>query len=235
MHLLGVATMLTLVLVFYPASCAQDEPAGPRARLLRLSMDTTMSFVPMPDGREGLVSPITNEQYQIAVKEGAVPAPRLPEDLDKKKWHKVVWSRGEYLQGQAACAVLFVRIDDAEAYCRWLEKRFPDFHFTLPDDQDEPYVQMSQSEQGTAGAGAYDPRPASGNGAIASKNGFWHAPWTVELRDYRKVLRVFPEAEQKVLKARLAQGYPMKVMGSYRLEYPETLPTSFRVILHQKP
>ncbi len=166
---------------------------------LQLSVDVRLTLVDIPgvSGMYATDTPITNSQYHVAVKDGGVPAPVFGKLLDAAPWEKVLWKGGKYPDGQQTCAVLFVNEAEAEKYCRWLERRFPDYEVQLPGvarrhsawaERDcrlavaeiEPELSHKVSPSLKT---AVDPRPSRDAGPEhLSKNGrFWHAPRTNEL------------------------------------------------------
>ena len=65
--------------------------------------------------------PVTNAEYAEFCKETGHRPPRY-------------WRNGKFPEGKAKHPVLEVSVDDAEAYCRYLEKQYPGWHFRLPTE-----------------------------------------------------------------------------------------------------
>ena len=173
-----------------PELIAPNDGAGPKEKSaavvsLRLSEYANLSLLRVVNCEKTFAgeTPITNVQYRIAVDAGAVPAPVLPEKFKTMDWIHVRWTGGNYPEGQDEYAVLFVNEEEAELYCLWLEKRFPDYHFRLPGtcEQDQIKPELAGMHSPTLFS-VYHPRAAKNGGPLlVSKAGFWHAPRTVEL------------------------------------------------------
>ena len=170
--------------------------------VIRLSLANGLDLVlvPVKENHGPFVSesPISNAQYAAAVADKGIAAPQLPDNLhptnrkvnpelptsvNPAPWEQVAWRAGKHPEGQESNAVLFVTLGEANAYCSWLEKRFPEYHFRLPDviecfeletEKTRPNHRLSEGESAF-------PRPTTGPQAIRIKERFWLAPWTDEL------------------------------------------------------
>ena len=65
--------------------------------------------------------PVTNAEYAEFCKETGHRSPRY-------------WRDGKFPEGKGRHPVLEVSVDDAEAYCRYLEKKYPKWRFRLPTE-----------------------------------------------------------------------------------------------------
>lgn len=213
--------------------------------VLGFAAGLSLELLPVPGcaGTYSTRTPITNAQYHVAVKDKAVPPPVLPNELASKGWEKELWKDGHYLKGHESYAVLFVNLDEAGGYCRWLEKEFPDYRFRVPSHREENQIETKNSRRHSESLqSADDARPASHSGEqMLSKGRFWHAPRTIELADDpegnkalldskpdREDIKIFldllPGPEEQTRRFRTIPG------GGLRdFKYP-ILPNSFRVV-----
>jgi Sulfatase-modifying factor enzyme 1 len=185
-------------------------------------------------------SPITNAQYAVAVAEDSVSAPQLPHELypgegvTRARWEEIAWSAGTYRKGQGPDAVLFVNHADADAYCRWLERKNHAYQFRLPSRMEQikwspqkaiPSKRLQDSDSAFR-------RPASGPGAIRIRERFWLAPWTHELVD---VSSTGVEDEFKVSYLhRFAPSGRYRPILAGSIGTARLVPTTFRVIAVKK-
>ena len=63
--------------------------------------------------------PVTNEQYKEFTDEMSTRTPKY-------------WQNGMYPKGKENHPVVFVSYNDAVAYCKWLERKYPEYSFRLP-------------------------------------------------------------------------------------------------------
>ena len=71
--------------------------------------------------------PVTNGQYQEFVEETKAKTPKY-------------WKVGTYPDGKKNHPVVFVSYSDVQAYCKWLEKKYPDYSFRLPTMEEWEYA-----------------------------------------------------------------------------------------------
>lgn len=71
--------------------------------------------------------PVTNSQYKVFVDS---------ENVKKPKY----WKNGTYPNGKANHPVVFISYNDAIAYCKWLEKKYPGYTFRLPTVREWEYA-----------------------------------------------------------------------------------------------
>ena len=63
--------------------------------------------------------PVTNSEYKAFIDSVGTKAPRY-------------WKNGIYPSGKGNHPVVFVSYNDALGYCKWLEKKYPQYSFRLP-------------------------------------------------------------------------------------------------------
>lgn len=199
--LVGTVAIALSVPDYFSRWQPRRNPVDPKTPGVHLAFANGLDIVllPLEGDHEPFVSesPITNAQYAVAVGEKGVPAPQLPNELglaaakqppaaavvDRARWEEVAWASGKYPEGQDSNAVLFVTLDEANAYCTWLERRFPKYHFRLPNFLERSALETEKCCQGDRpyeGESAF-PRPTNGPKAIRIRDRFWLAPWTDEL------------------------------------------------------
>ena len=89
-----------------------------------------------PRGEAGEKSPITKPyrmaKYPVTNAEYA--------DFCKSTGHRPprYWRNGTFPAGKEKHPVLEVSVDDVNAYCRYLEKKYPGWHFRLPTEAECP-------------------------------------------------------------------------------------------------
>ena len=71
--------------------------------------------------------PVTNAQYKIFTDNTGMKTPKY-------------WKGGVYPNDKANHPVVFVSYNDAFAYCKWLEKKYPDYIFRLPTTDEWEYA-----------------------------------------------------------------------------------------------
>ena len=71
--------------------------------------------------------PVTNAQYKMFADDMGTPAPKY-------------WKNGAYPQGKENHPVIFVSYNNALAYCKWLEKKYPAYKFRLPTVSEWEYA-----------------------------------------------------------------------------------------------
>ena len=132
--------------VFLLACClpiwAYDWQAQTLPELLFAHIETSGSHVMLADkdnhvgqGEEVAISKdfymarhaVSNLQWQQFITQTARQAPSY-------------WNNGTIPEGKEQHPVVWVSADEAEAYCQWLEKQYPDYTFRLPTQGEWEYV-----------------------------------------------------------------------------------------------
>ena len=152
-----------------------------------------VEFAPVYPDRQVYVteSPITNAEYAVGIREKKISPPELPPELrpgggtSGAAWAEIAWVDGTLPKGKENDVVLFVNDDDANAFCRWLEEKTPEYRFRLPRSLEtqawhDDVVQLNPRVMERDSAFS---RPARGKGAERIHGRFWAAPWTRELID----------------------------------------------------
>ena len=63
--------------------------------------------------------PVTNAEYKAFIDSTGTKSPSY-------------WKGGTYPNGKGNHPVVFVSYNDALSYCKWLEKKYPEYSFRLP-------------------------------------------------------------------------------------------------------
>jgi formylglycine-generating enzyme required for sulfatase activity len=71
--------------------------------------------------------PVTNSEYKSFIDSTGSKAPNY-------------WKGGTYPNGKSNHPVIFVSYNDALAYCKWLEKKYPNYSFRLPTVSEWEYA-----------------------------------------------------------------------------------------------
>ncbi len=254
--LVGTATSWFLLRDYFATREEVRDFTADKTPRIRLSLARGLELVLLPvkenDGPFASESPISNAQYAAAVADKAVAPPELPQhlgpasrkvnpdlpaSLNPAPWEEVAWSAGKYPQGQEGNAVLFVTLDEALSYCRWLEKRFPAYNFRLPTFLERLEMETGKSmpnERLAAGDSAF-PRATTGPKAIRIKNRFWLAPWTEELYPFEAWGNdELDNAFREMFAHRFGPSgrYVSMLGGSFG--HASVLPTTFRVVVVSK-
>ena len=107
-----------------PSEAFVKIPANPGfafARSLDAHSRTTGEASPIPGAYCMAKYPVTNGEYKAFCDATGHRPPRY-------------WQDGKFPEGKDRHPVLDVSVDDAEAYCRYLEKKYPKWKFRLPTE-----------------------------------------------------------------------------------------------------
>lgn len=77
--------------------------------------------------------PVTNEEYKKFADDTKAKAPKY-------------WKNGIYPTGKEKHPVVFVSYEDALAYCKWLESKYPNYTFRLPTKTEWEYAASGGKE-----------------------------------------------------------------------------------------
>ena len=108
--------------------------------------------------------PVTNAEYSAFCKETGHRPPRY-------------WRNGNFPEGKAKHPVLEVSVDDVNAYCRYMEKKYPRWHFRLPTE--------AEWENAAAGPKHYA-FPWGNSDQVRMKNGLIVAPFNFKSGDFAR-------------------------------------------------
>lgn len=77
--------------------------------------------------------PVTNAQYKIFTDNTGTKKPKYQKN-------------GTYPNGKENHPVVFVSHNDADAYCKWLEKKYPEYSFRLPTAAEQEYAARGEKD-----------------------------------------------------------------------------------------
>ncbi len=239
----GLISLAVITRVFDSASpdgSRQDKKKSIEL-ILTLANRSELRLIPITGNQSPFVTegPITNAQFCAAVKQNQIAPPTLPHELRFSDCETVAWKDMDFQKGQGENAVLFVTVQEARAYCAWLQNQFPKYHFRIPRALEAREIEIHESSQGFNGRKPDSfPRPVSGPDAKRTKGRFWIAPFTYEL--YGDDEPMGPDVEPPQLDRNAPATYfrigpafdgtKYIAAANPSLSGPSVIPTTFRVV-----